>query len=97
MTKEETKSEKFIRLAEKRVKSVRKYLRLIGYLANRSQYEYTDAQLDAIFRSIDEAAAECKDKFKPKDKKPKTDPDQFSLPEYEEEKASDEKVPHFIA
>lgn len=59
----------FIRLANRRVNCVIKYLRLIGNLSNRSNYYYTPQQLEKIFRAIDESVIEMKDRFKHKERK----------------------------
>ena len=45
---EETKAETFRRLANKRVTNALDKIRLIGNLANRGTYEYTDDQVDMI-------------------------------------------------
>ena len=52
MTARETRNERFVRLAEGRVNATLDKLRLIGQLANRRNYEYTDEQVAAIFRAI---------------------------------------------
>lgn len=62
--KEETKKEKFKRLAEARTTRVLDTLDLIGNLSNTSFYEYDDNQVKAIFDSIQSALNENKAKFR---------------------------------
>jgi len=49
----ETKSQKFARIAERRVNQVLRELRLLGNLADRRNYEYTEEQVSSILRAID--------------------------------------------
>ena len=46
------KAEKFIELANKRVNKALKDLQLIGNLANRQNYEFTDEQSKKIVRAL---------------------------------------------
>ena len=64
MQKNGTRDERFKRLAEQRVNAVLDKLRLLGQLSNRSNYEYTDAQVEAIFKAIQKDVNETKAKFK---------------------------------
>ena len=48
----ETREEKFRRLAERRVNAIIDKLRLLGHLANKSNYSYTNEQVDAIFKVL---------------------------------------------
>lgn len=50
---EETKSERFIRLAEYRVSKTIKDIKQIGQLANRNNYEWTEEQAQAIVSALD--------------------------------------------
>ena len=59
----ETKNEKFRRLAESRVNSVLDRLRLLGQLADKKNYDYTDEQVSKIFRAIDSELKDTKSKF----------------------------------
>lgn len=52
MGKEETKREKFIRLAEKRMESVLKGISLLGNLANSNNYDYTDADAVKMIKTL---------------------------------------------
>lgn len=67
MDTEETRNEKFIRLAENRTNNAINCLRLLGNCANKSNYDYTDDQVEQIFKAIDKAVADMKSKFKTKD------------------------------
>ena len=48
----EKKDEKFKRLAEQRVNAILDKLRLLGQLSNRSNYGYTEDQVEAAFKAI---------------------------------------------
>ena len=52
-TNEETKAERFIRLAEYRVSKTIKDIKQIGQLANRNNYEWTEEQAQAIVSALD--------------------------------------------
>lgn len=64
MERNGTREERFKRLAEQRVNAVLDKLRLLGQLSNRSNYEYTDAQVEAIFKAIQKDVNETKSKFR---------------------------------
>jgi hypothetical protein len=71
----ETDAQKFKRLATRRVNLVLKHIRLIGNLSNRSNYTYTANDVEKIFKTLDAAVAEAKEKFdtaKPNGKTPFT-------------------------
>ena len=61
---EQTREEKFKRLAEQRVNVILDKLRLLGQLSNRSNYEYTDDEVEAIFKAIQSDVNTTKAKFK---------------------------------
>ena len=63
MVKEQTREERFKRLAEQRVNVILDKLRLLGQLSNKSNYEYTDAQVEAIFKAIQRDLNATKSKF----------------------------------
>ena len=48
----ETKEAKFRRLAEQRVNAILDKLRLLGQLSNKSNYGYSDDQIDSAFKAI---------------------------------------------
>ncbi len=49
-----SKREKFVQLAEKRTVNAIKAIRVIGKLANRSAYEYTDADVKKIVKTLND-------------------------------------------
>lgn len=65
----ESKAERFVRLAEPRVSRACKAISLIGHLA-ASSYEYTEEQVDAMFGAMQEALNTAKAKYS-KGKEPK--------------------------
>ena len=58
-----SKAERFRRLAEQRVNAVLDKLRLLGQLANRGNYKYEDAQVQAMFRAINRDVRTTRAKF----------------------------------
>lgn len=58
-----SKTENFVRLAEARTNKIINMIDLLGNLANKSNYSYTDEQVELIFNSIEEALRESKAKF----------------------------------
>ncbi len=66
---EETKREKFTRLAESRMNNALKQISLIGNLSNTSAYEYTTQDVDKILRTLRAAVNELEVTFKGDSKK----------------------------
>ncbi len=64
----EDKRKKFIRLAELRVNRVINDLKLISNLSNKSNYSYTESDINKIFRVIDENLKQSKLTFRTKRK-----------------------------
>ena len=60
---EETKNEKFKRLAEKRANDIINRLRLVGNLSNRQQYDYSDEEVSALFGAIKDALRRSESSF----------------------------------
>ena len=60
----ETREERFIRLAEKRVPRAIQAISSIGKLSNTYAYEFTDADVEKILRALNLAVREVEDKFK---------------------------------
>lgn len=60
--KNESKQDKFIRVAEPRVSRAVKSISLLGNLAG-SGYEYTEGQVEAMFAAVQEAADSAKAQF----------------------------------
>ncbi|MBT3039177.1 MAG: hypothetical protein KME37_09585 [Candidatus Thiodiazotropha sp. (ex Codakia orbicularis)] len=63
MTKKETDRDKFVRLANKRVNSAIKALELIGNLSNRSNYDYTEKDVDMVFMALNRELKACRERF----------------------------------
>ena len=60
----ETKAERFKRLAEKRTRKVLEDLRILSNLSNKGLYEYAPEQLRKVFGAISDAFEEAKIRFK---------------------------------
>ena len=58
------KREKFIELAESRVKKTITNLRLIGNLSRKNNYEYTNEDIKKITAALDKELKNVKDLFK---------------------------------
>ncbi|MEG0960727.1 MAG: hypothetical protein RSE60_06545 [Erysipelotrichaceae bacterium] len=48
----ETKRDKFVRLAEKRMDNILKGIELVGNLSNSNNYEYTEEDLNKIIKTL---------------------------------------------
>jgi hypothetical protein len=59
----ESHNERFRRLAGKRVTRTIKDIRLIGNLGNRNNYEYTDDEVEKIFRTLEKELKLARAKF----------------------------------
>lgn len=59
----ESKSVRFIRLAERRTNAALKIMGHIANLGNRNQYEYTEEQANAILTALQAAHSAIKAKF----------------------------------
>lgn len=57
------KMEKFEELAEKRVSDTLKKLQLIGNLANKNNYHYTEKHVKQIIDELEEGIKSLKNKF----------------------------------
>ncbi len=55
--------EKFVRLATKRVSNALKALQLIGNLSNRSNYDYTEVDVNKIFKALHDELSASRKKF----------------------------------
>lgn len=60
---EESKHEKFVRLAEARTNKIIDTLRLLGNCSNTSAYEYTQTEVEEIFQAIEQELHEAKKKY----------------------------------
>ena len=63
----ETKRERFIRIAETRTNKIIDMVQLLGNCSNTSAYEYTDEDIDMIFSAIENAVKEAKRKYSKSD------------------------------
>ena len=59
----ETKEEKFIRLAQARMTKINDQFDLLGNLANKNNYKYTESQIDQIINEIKRYTSELEIKF----------------------------------
>ncbi len=60
---EESKREKFVRLAENRTNKILSMIQLLGNLSSPGTYEYTQQDVDKIFTAIENASREAKKRF----------------------------------
>jgi hypothetical protein len=60
----ESKLQKFERIAERRVNEFVRVIRLIGNLADRRNYEYSDAHVQQIVSVIEQETRTLKSKFR---------------------------------
>ena len=67
--KQETKREKFIRLAEARTNKIIDMIQLLGNCSNTNAYDYTQADVDKIFNAIELELKEAKKKYGKTDSK----------------------------
>lgn len=63
-TRRLSKTDAFKEIAAKRTVRVLDSLRLLGQCANRRSYEYTDVQVQKIFREIRNAVRDAEQRFK---------------------------------
>ena len=59
----ETKRDKFIRLAEARTNKIINMIQLLGNCSNTSQYEYSQRDVDKIFKAIQSELDESRKRF----------------------------------
>ena len=60
---QESKRERFVRLAEARTNKIIDMLQLLGNCSNTSAYDYTEKDVEKIFSAIEVATKEAKKKF----------------------------------
>ena len=63
---EETKGDRFRRIASKRTNEILEKIRILGNCSNRSSYEYTDEEVNKIFSEIEKQLKSTKAKFSPR-------------------------------
>ena len=66
---QETKRDKFVRLAEARTNKIIDMIQLLGNCSNLGAYEYTQQDVDKIFTAIENELREAKKKFSKVDSK----------------------------
>lgn len=66
---QETKRDKFVRLAEARTNKIIDMIQLLGNCSNASAYDYTQQDIDKIFGAIESELREAKKKFNKVDAK----------------------------
>ncbi len=62
-----TKRDRFVNLAEARVSRAMHAIRLIGNLANKSNYDYTDEDVRKIVGALQAEVAELRQRFNSQD------------------------------
>ena len=60
---QESKRDKFVRLAEARTNKIIDMLQLLGNCSNTSAYDYTQQDIEKIFNAIEMEMKEAKKKF----------------------------------
>lgn len=73
---QETKRDKFVRLAEARTNKIIDMIQLLGNCSNCGAYDYTQQDVDKIFTAIEAELREAKKKFSKVESKKDT---RFSL------------------
>lgn len=71
----ETKRERFVRIAEARTNKIIDMLRLLGNCSNKGNYDYSEADVQKIFGTIERELKAAKVKFTTVD----SDDDKFRL------------------
>jgi len=64
MPKSETRAQRFERIAERRVNETLRALRLLGNLADRRNYEYSEDQVTVMLGAIDHEYRALRSKFR---------------------------------
>ena len=66
---QETKRDKFVRLAEARTNKIIDMIQLLGNCSNTRTYDYTQQDVDKIFTAIETELREAKKKYNKTDSK----------------------------
>ena len=64
---EETKRERFVRLAEARTNKIINMIQLLGNCSNQRMYEYTQKDVNKIFSAIQSELDEAKKRYSKQD------------------------------
>ena len=67
MKNEETKREKFVRIAEARTNKIINMIQLLGNCSNQSLYEYSQKDVNMIFNTIQTELDEAKKRYSKQD------------------------------
>ncbi len=67
MKNEETKREKFVRIAEARTNKIINMIQLLGNCSNQSLYEYSQKDINKIFNTIQTELDEAKKRYSKQD------------------------------
>ena len=67
MKNEETKREKFVRIAEARTNKIINMIQLLGNCSNQSLYEYSQKDVNKIFNTIQTELDEGKKRYSKQD------------------------------
>lgn len=67
MKNEETKREKFVRIAEARTNKIINMIQLLGNCSNQSLYEYSHKDVNKIFNTIQTELDEAKKRYSKQD------------------------------
>lgn len=65
--KNETKREKFVRIAEARTNKIINMIQLLGNCSNQSMYEYSQKDVNKIFSTIQNELDEAKKRYSKQD------------------------------
>lgn len=60
---EETRSDRFKRIAEKRTNDIIRRIQLLGNCSNRSSYDYTEQQVNRIFNAVEKELKAARSRF----------------------------------
>ena len=66
--KNETKREKFVRIAEARTNKIINMIQLLGNCSNQSLYEYTQKDVNKIFNALQTEWDEAKKRYSKQDR-----------------------------
>ena len=67
MKSEETKRDKFVRIAEARTNKIINMIQLLGNCSNQSLYEYSQKDVNKIFNAIQAELDEAKKRYSKQD------------------------------
>lgn len=59
----ESKKQRFHRIAERRIVQVQRFLNLLGNCGNRNTYDYTEKDIEKVFESLNLSLQAARNKF----------------------------------